>query len=511
MDKATEQQNNKRIAKNTLLLYFRMLLTMGVGLYTSRVILQTLGVEDFGIYNVVGGVVAMFSFLTASMSAATQRFISYNLGKGNLSDLRKIFSTSLLSHFLLALIIIIIAESFGLWLFYNKLQIPSYRMNAAFWTFQCSIVAAVIALVSVPYNAVIVAHEKMKAFAYISIIEALAKLAIAYSLTQAPIDKLIFYALLLAIVQIIIRFIYTAYCHKNFPESDFILVKDKRLFKEIFSFVGWTIFGQAGCMAAIHGESILLNMFFGPVVNAARGIANQVNFAINSFATNFQMAINPQITKTYASGNIQQHHSLIYASAKFSCLLLILLSIPILAETEFILTLWLKNVPDYTRSFVRIILITAIFDSTANAVAVSAQATGRIKYYQIACGLSLLLILPISYIFLKLGYNAKTVLFIHLAMTMLTQCVRISFLHHLINFDGIKMIRTVYAPCCAVFLCSLIPAYFITNLYQPSSLRFIANILSSLAFSSFLIIFLGMNKNERKSALNMIKKVRSKF
>lgn len=511
MEATAEQRNNKRIAKNTLLLYFRMLITMAVSLYTSRVILQILGVEDFGIYNVVGGVVGMLSFLTASMSMATQRFISFNLGLNNQDKLRRVFSTSLISHFFLAGLIVIVAETLGLWFLFQKLQIPETRLHAAFWTYQCSVLVAAISIISVPYNAAIVAHEKMKAFAYISIFEVLAKLIVVYSLLLAPIDKLIFYGVLLAFIQICIRCIYTIYCRKNFAETKFVFVKDRKMFKEILSFVGWTIFGQVGCMAATHGENILLNMFFGPIVNAAKGVANQVNFAINSFATNFQMAINPQITKSYAAGDMHKHYSLIYASAKFSCLLLIILSIPILVETEHVLKLWLKIVPANTVTFVRIVLVTAIFDSTANAVAVSAQATGRIKYYQIACGITLLMILPISYVFLKKGFDAKTVLVVHLMVTMLTQCVRVYFLHRLIRFSGWEMVKKVYVPCFLVFVVALLLPVFIATHFPSSNIRFCGNVVVSVLLTSILVLVLGMSRMERLYVHDVLKKIRSKF
>lgn len=511
MEKMTsQQQNNKRIAKNTLFLYFRMLLTMVVSLYTSRVVLQTLGVENFGIYNVVGSTIGIISFLTASMSTATQRFISFNLDLNNDEKLRKIFSSSLILHALLAILIVCIMETLGLWFFYNKLQIPENRIDAAFWVYQFSIFTSVISIIFVPYNALIVAHEKMKAFAYISFFEAFAKLIVVYLLIVSPFDKLIVYSIMLTCIQLLIGLLYTVFCRRHFTEAKFTFKQDKTIFKEIKSFIGWIIFGQFGCMCAIHGQNILLNMFFGPAVNAARGITNQVNFIINSFATNFQMAINPQITKSYATGNLERHHKLIYTSTKFSCLLTIFLSLPLLMETDFILQVWLKNVPNYTVTFLRITLIIAIFDSTANAVAISAQATGRIKYYQITCGFLLFMTLPTSYVLLRCGFEAKSVLFVHLFFTMLTQVARVSFLRYFIQFNILKMIKIVYIPCSLILLLSMILPTIIMNEYSQSFLRFIANTSLSFVVCATFIFLFGMNVDERKFLYSFIKK-RNKF
>lgn len=293
--------NNKRIAKNTLLLYVRTLFIMLVTLYTSRVVLNTLGVSDYGIYNVVGGVVAMFGFINASMSSATQRYITFALGKGDIADLRKIFSTALQIHVLIAALIVVLGETVGLWFMYTQMQIPADRMDAAFWVLQCSILSTVVMIISVPYNADIVAHEKMSAFAYISILEAVLKLAVVYVLVVFSYDKLVLYAFLILAVQLFIRFCYSRYCNKHFPESRYRHVWNKPLFKEMTGFAGWSMFENISFVCFSQGLNLLLNVFFGPIVNAARAIAFQVQNAIQQFLANFQMAINPQITKTYVS------------------------------------------------------------------------------------------------------------------------------------------------------------------------------------------------------------------
>ena len=506
MSNTLNQQKTKQIAKNTLFLYFRMALTMAISLYTSRIILRNLGVVDFGIYNVVGGVVAMLSFLTNAMTTGTQRFISFNLGIGNLERSRKVFSVCVSSHIFLALFVVLIAESLGLLFFYSKLQIPLNRLDAAFWVYQFSIATTFVSIVSIPYNAAIIAHEQMKAFAYISVFEAVAKLAIAFSISFVMFDKLFFYGLLIMMVQLAIRLMYTKFCKKNFAETKFSFCKDWSLFKEILSFFGWTLFGQMGCMAVTHGENILLNMFFGPVVNAARGIAIQVDAAISSFTVNFQVAVNPQITKSYAEGNLESHRRLIYVSAKYSCLLLILMSVPFLVETEHVLALWLGVVPENTVTFLRIILATKIFDSTANAVAVSAQATGQIKYYQIVCGIILFLALPISYFLSKMGYEAKYVLFTHFAISVMTQIARIAFLRKMVALSASDMLAKVYAPCFVVCILSFLTPMIVVNFMSPSLLRMLCVFASSMLGTLVLVFTIGMNENERKIVLEFIRR-----
>ena len=324
----TASENNKRIAKNTLLLYVRTLIVMLITLYTSRIVLNTLGVTDYGIYNVVGGVVAMFGFINGSMSSATQRYITFALGAGNRNNLQKVFSIALQIHALISVLIVILGETVGLWFMYTQMQIPADRMDAAFWVLQCSIASTVIMIISVPYNADIVAHEKMSAFAYISILEAVLKLSIVYMLVVFSYDKLIVYAFLVLAVQLLICLCYSRYCYRHFEESKYHHVWDKSLFKEMTGFAGWSMFGNLSAVLYSQGLNMLLNVFFGPVVNAARAVAVQVQSAIQQFVSNFQMALNPQITKTYAKGEMHEMHKLMFRSARFSFYLLFLLSLP---------------------------------------------------------------------------------------------------------------------------------------------------------------------------------------
>ena len=499
--------NNKRIAKNTLLLYFRMLFMMAVSLFTSRVVLNTLGVEDYGIYNVVGGIVAMFGFINGSMSSATQRYITFALGKGDKNRLQTVFSTTLQIHTLIAGVIVLLGETIGLWFLYNKMQIPADRMDAAFWVLQCTIIAAVVMIISVPYNADIVAHEKMSAFAYISILEVVLKLAIVYMLLVFSFDKLVLYAFLLLAIQILIRFCYSYYCNKHFEETKYKHVWDKALFKEMTGFAGWSMFGNLAAVLFGQGLNMLLNVFFGPVVNAARGIAVQVQNAVQQFVGNFQMALNPQITKTYAQGEM---HKLMYRSARFSFFLLFFLSLPVLFETKFILTVWLKIVPDNTVVFLRIMLCTSLIYTLSNPLIIANQATGKVRKYQAICGIILLMILPISYISLRLGLPAYSVFIVHFLMESLTQVVRMFLLRPLIGIRIRDYLRYIYSPVLWVIAVSVIlPAFVYFNMEDTVIRFFIVGIVCVLSVS-LTAYTLGLSSNERvfvkAKALGMLHK-----
>lgn len=503
-------ENNKRIAKNTLLLYLRMLFMMAINLYTSRVVLNTLGVEDYGIYNVVGGVVTMFGFINSSMSSATQRYITFGISKDNFENLQKIFSTTLQIHILIALIIVILGETVGLWFMYEKMQIPADRMEAAFWVLQCSIFSTVIVIISVPYNADIIAHEKMSAFAYISILEAILKLAIVYILIISSVDKLILYAFLLSAIQVLIRFCYSRYCNKHFKETIYKHIGDKILFKEMISFAGWSVFGNLSAVLFSQGLNMLLNLFFGPIVNAARAIAVQVQGAIQNFVLNFQMALNPQITKTYAKKEMNEMHKLMFRSARFSFYLLFFISLPILFETDFILTIWLKTVPENTVIFLRIIICTSLIYSLANPLIIANQATGKVKNYQIVCGGILLLILPISYICLKLGLPAYSVFIVHFIMEAIAQIGRMIMLRPLIKISIIEYIKNIYIPVILVVLFSTIMPFIVYKNLDASVIRFFTVCIVCFLSVGLIVYIVGLSKNERVFIHSKVQEVYNK-
>lgn len=489
--------NNKRIAKNTLLLYVRMLFMMAISLYTSRVVLNTLGVVDYGVYNVVGGVVAMFGFINGSMSSATQRYITFALGKGDMGRLRTVFSTALQIHFLIAFLIVVLGETVGLWFMCTQMQIPADRMDAAFWVLQCSIVSAVVMIISVPYNADIIAHEKMSAFAYISILEAVLKLAIVYALVLSPFDKLVFYAFLILGVQVLIRFCYSHYCNRHFPESKYSRVWDKKLFKEMTGFAGWSMFGNLASVLFGQGLNMLLNVFFGPVVNAARAVAVQVQSAVQQFVGNFQMALNPQITKTYAKGEMGEMHKLMFRSARFSFYLLFFLSLPVLFETNFILTVWLKTVPDNTVIFLRIMICISLIYTIANPLMVANQATGKVRKYQVVCGSILLMILPVSYVCLKLGFPAYSVFIVHFCMEAIAQFARMVLLRPLIGIRIRDYISNIYLRIVAVIALSVIVPFIVYINMGDTVLRFFA-VGAVCALSVGIVSYtIGLTDNER--------------
>ena len=488
---------NKRIAKNTLVLYVRMLFTMGISLFTSRVILQTLGVEDYGISSVVGGVISMFTFINAAMVSSTQRYLNFELVRGDANQLRSVFSTSLQIHALIALAIIVLSETVGLWFLNEKLVIPEARMTAAMWVYQCSILSCAVSIMSTPYNAVIVAHEKMSAFAYISILDVSLKLLVVYLLVVLPFDKLIILAILNLLVQLFIRYIYTIYCHRHFPESYFQFWFNKTLFKDMFGFAGWSFWGNLAAILYTQGLNMMLNIFFGPIVNAARGIAVQVQSAVQQFVGGFQTALNPQITKNYASNNLPQMHSLMFRSARFSFLLLFFLSLPVLMETNFILTLWLKTVPDDAVVFTQIMICISLIYTTANPCIIANQATGKVKIYQMVVGGILLLILPISYVVLKLGAPAYSVFIVHFCIESLAQFSRMYMLRKLIHLPLWQYMKNIYIPIVSTVVIAIILPLVVRMQVAEGWLRFLAvgfTCVLSVGASSY---FIGFTKQER--------------
>lgn len=490
--------NNQRIAKNTLMLYIRMLFTMLVSLYTSRVVLQTLGVEDYGIFSVVGGVITMFTFINSAMVSSTQRYLNFELATGNEDRLRSVFNTSVQIHALIALLIIVLGETVGLWFLLEKLVIPEARMSAAMWVYQCSIVACAVNIMSAPYNADIIAHEKMSAFAYISILDVSLKLLIVYLLLISPIDKLITYAILTLLVQLLIRYIYSRYCHKHFKESELEFRINKPLFKEMSGFAGWSFFGNLASILYTQGLNMMLNIFFGPVVNAARGIAVQVQSAVQQFVSGFQTALNPQITKNYAVGNLEQMHSLMFRSARFSFLLLFFLSLPVLLETDFLLTLWLKNVPENAVVFTQIMICISLIYTTANPCVVANQATGKVKLYQIVVGGILLTILPISYIVLKLGAPAYSVFIVHFCVESVAQFSRMFMLRKLIKLPLWQYLKNIYIPIVCTIVVAVICPLLVHLQMEEGWLRFIAVGFTCVASVGLSAFFIGFTKHERQ-------------
>ncbi len=471
---------------------------MGVSLYTSRVVLNTLGVEDFGIYNVVGGFVTMFGFLNSAMASATQRFLAFEIGRNDIRQLRNVFSMSVNIHFIIAFAIFIFAEIIGLWFVNTQLTIPYERMQAARWVYQFSIMALMVNMVSVPYNAIIIAHERMNVFAFVSIFEVSLKLLIVFMLQWFGFDKLKLYAVLMFAVALTIRIIYGMYCNFKFKESKFRYFWDKTLFKTLMSYAGWNLWGNAAGVIMGQGINILLNIFFGLVVNAARGIAFQVKAAINQFVSNFQMALNPQIIKSYAANDLKYMHQLIFQGAKYSFFLLFTLSLPVLLETQFILKLWLKIVPEYTVIFTRLVIINILVDCISGPLMTAAQASGNIKLYQSIVGGLLILNLPISYLFLKLGFTPEVTLYIAIVISIIALIARLRIISPLVNLDILSYLKAVLFRIIPVSVLGIVLPTIVYLSMQESIFRFLCIGMLTLISLAITIYYVGLNQTEQK-------------
>ncbi|MFQ2478247.1 oligosaccharide flippase family protein [Aeromonas caviae] len=493
----SNSKNNLRIVKNTMFLYFRMLLTLGVTLYTSRVVLNNLGVEDFGIYNVVGGIVTMMAFLSGAMSSATQRFLSFELGKKDTVQLHNVFKMSINIHWLIIFIVVLIAETLGLWFVNTQLVISSERLMAANWVYQCALFSFCCTVLGVPYNAAIIAHEKMSAFAYISIVDVLLKLIVVFWLAAHDGDKLQFYALLLSFVSVLILACYYGYARWQFAVTRFSWYWSTELFKTLFSYTGWNLFGNLAAVATNQGVNILLNLFFGATVNAARAIAFQVNSAITGFVTSLQMAINPQIVKSYASDNHVYMHQLIMSGSKYAFFLLYALALPILLQTDTVLTLWLVNPPDYTALFCQLILVDALLTSLSGSLMASVQATGNIKRYQAVIGGILLLNLPVSYLFLSNGGGAHTVFYVSIATSITALLFRFVLLKDLINLNVTQFFSKVIGRVIVVVLATFLPLSLLRLNTGNSIVDFVLTSMLIVTLTAIAMFMLGLERFER--------------
>ena len=455
----TKSNQNKRIAKNTLFLYFRMLFLMLISLYTSRVILEALGVEDYGIYNVVGGFVSMFALISAALTSACSRFLNFELGKGDLERQNIVFSTAVTIQWGLAIIVAVLSEAIGIWYVNNIMVLPPERLTAANWCFQFSIFNFCMNLITVPYNASIIAHEKMRTFAYIGLIQGFAQLGISFLVFFEPFDRLVFYALLLMILQFVIRYTYQVYCRKHFKECCYRFVLDKPLLKHMFSYSLWHLIGNGAAVLKNHGVNLVLNFFFGPTVNAAKGIANQVDHAVGQFVGNFMMAMNPQITKSYAKGDYSYMFSLVNKGARFSFYLLLFLSLPVIINADYILHFWLKQVPPYTIVFSQLTLIAMLINSLSKPLITAQNATGNVRNYQIVVGGVELLNLPFSYLCLYYGMPPTSVVFVSIFVSVLALGTRLIMLPlTLKGFQPLSFFKSVIVTCTSVaIIASIIP------------------------------------------------------
>ena len=495
-----------KIARNTLMLYVRMLVLMLVGLYTSRVVLGALGEDDFGVYNVVGGVVSMFTIISGALNSAVSRFITFEMGKGADAQLNKVYSTAVTIQLILAAVVVLLAEPLGLWFIDNKMTIDPSRIPAARWVLHFSLLAFVINLMSVPQMASITAHEHMSAYAYIGILDGLLRLGVAFLILHSPIDRLIYYAALMAGVVLIVRLAYGLYCRLHFEECRYRPVFDRPLIKEMFSFAGWNFIGVTSGVLRDHGGNILVNLFSGPAVNAARGLAVQLNGAVQGFVTNFMTAVNPQITKSYAAGEKEYMFSLVRRSSRMSFFLLFLIALPVIFNADYLLSIWLKEVPEHSSLFVQLFLIFALSESLSNPMITAMLATGNIRNYQLVVGGIQLLNLPVSYVCLRMGAIPEVTVIVAIIISQICMWARLLMLSKATGFPVLPFLEEVYFSVLFKVVCGSLVVPLILEAVKPAGfVGFLISASVCVLWSMLVIMTLGLQSDERKWLVNKIK------
>lgn len=488
-----------------MFLYIRMVFLMIINLYTSRVVLQCLGVEEYGVYNAVGGFISMFSMISAALSTAISRFLTYTIGEGNISKLKKVFSTSVIIQILLCVILVLLMETVGVWFLNTKMTIPEGRYIAANWVFQFSLITFTVNLLSVPYNAVLIAHEKMNAFAYIGIYEGLAALGIAFFLKCSPIDTLIFYAFLMCSVALSTRLIYGIYCKRHFEECTFSWIFEKSLLKDMLGFAGWNFIGVTSGVLRSQGINLLFNVYLGPIINAARGLAMQVLAAVNKFSGSFYTAIQPQITKYYAAKEYDAANGLVCRSSRLAFFLLMCLCLPLLWETDFLLGLWLEEVPIQTSVLTRIVLVFTLSEAFSQPLIYLMLATGNIKKYQIVVGGLCLLNFPVAWVLLHLGYSAAVAQATTIIFSWFSLFARLYMLHGLVNFPVFAFLKETLVKSLLVFALSSILPVMLTVLFDISWKRFIFNAIAMELVAIIVVVSIGLSQSERRWIFSKIR------
>lgn len=498
-------QNTRRIARNTLMLYVRMLVLMLVGLYTSRVVLNALGENDFGIYDVVGGIVAMFTIISGSLNSAVQRFITYEMGNGDEDRLNKVYSTAVIIQLLIAFIVVVIAEPVGIWFIGNKMTIDPSRIPAAIWVLHFSLASFVINLLSVPQMASITAHEKMSAYAYIGLLDGFLRLGVAFLISRSSSDRLVLYAALMMLSVLAVRAAYGIYCRMHFPECRFRVVKDVSLVKEMFSFAGWNFIGVSSGVLRDQGGKILINLFAGTAVNAARGVAMQLNGAVQGFVTNLMTAVNPQITKSYATGDHGYMFYLISRSSRMSYYLLFILALPVLFNTGYILDLWLKDVPAHSGLFVQLFLVYTLSESVSHPLITAQLATGKIRDYQLLVGGLQLLNIPLSYVFLKMGAIPEITVVVAIVISQTCLFARLYMLRGMIGLVPGDFMKEVYLNVCQVSAAALVLPLAVSPFLPDTILGFLSNVTLCVSSAIVSVLYIGLSRGERHELMNMLK------
>lgn len=498
--------NNKTLAKNTFMLYFRMLLVMGVSLFTSRIVLESLGVEDYGIYSVVGGIISMFSFVSASLSSAISRFLAFELGRGDSEKLKIIFSSSIYVILFLIIVVFVLAETCGVWFLNDKMNIPAERLYSANWVFQLSLFSLLINLFSIPYSACIIAHERVSAFAYIGILDVFLKLSVALILKYSPIDVLIYYGILMCSVSILMRLLYTYYCRRHFEECIFKLEYNKVIIKDMFGYAGWTFCGAGAWLMREQGINILLNIFCGPIINAAKAIADQVYSALYSFVCNFSVALNPQIIKAYALGDKNRMLKLVYIGCKFPYFLYLLLSMPVFINTEYILQLWLRDYPEYVIYFIKLLILFSMSEIISRPFATVQSSTGEIRNFELIVGFTQILNIPFSYVLLKIGYSPICVIIVAIIISQCCLFLKLLLIKKILDLSFKKFFISVYFRIIIVTIITYIVSY-LYNCFQNFGFEkfLISSLLSVVTTLLFTYIF-GINNEERNYVNICIKK-----
>lgn len=498
--------DNKRIAKNTIALYIRTFVSMVVSLYTSRKVLEALGVEDFGIFNVVGGIITLMSFINGSMSVATQRYLTYELGKGTEGQFNKVFNIAVRIHALIAVIVLIAAETIGVWFVNTNLNIPATRIGAANWVFQATILTTVLGILQTPYNAAIISHEHMHIYAYVGLGETFAKLFIVLGLLYYPYDRLAIWGFAVFAIQLCSSLFYRIYSTKKFGNCALKRhIMDIPTAKSMLGFTGWNMFGTVAWTLKDQGASVLLNIFGGPVVNAARGVSGQVTGAVKSLVGGFQSAVNPQLTKTYAANDSVATCRLLCKSSKFSYFLLLLISVPVLLEINFLLDVWLVEVPQYASLFTRIVILEALFDTLGGPMITSLMATGNIKWYQIVVGSILLLNIPVAYVLLKQGFNIVTPLVVSLIFVILGNISRLLFCRNMLGLSIRAYFREVLLPIGIVSILTFIVPFIVFCAMSEGWGRLFACSISCLILGVVVIYYCGFTMSERLFFNNMLR------
>lgn len=495
--------SNQRIAKNTLFLYLRSILLLLISLYTSRVTLQILGVDDYGIYQLVGGVVAMFNMLSGSLASASQRFITYSLGRDNLDGQKKVFSTCITLHVVLGIIVVIILEVLGIWFLENKLIIPPDRMNAARWVMQFSIATFFFNVISVPFNAAIIAHEKMNAFAFIGILEGVLKLGCVLILGFITADKLVYYSLFTFIIAILLRFIYSIYSHRRFEEARNIKWKiEKGTFKEMFAFAGWNMLGEGSMILRNQGIDVLLNLFFGVIVNAAKGISNQVQSAVHQFVANFTTAIRPQLVISIAQKDYKRTHSLIFHGSRLSFFLMMVFVVPLSVSTLEVMEFWLVDVPPFAVDMVKVSLLYLQSNTLSRFLIHSILAHGNIRNFQVTAGVTKLMALPIAYVVLKFGGSPLTGIWVNIALDFVCRGIELFFVNKNNGYDIKRHLQKADMTCWMVFVLAFVVSMVF---YKFVTTQLVVSCAFSLFITSMCIWFVGLDVSEKRVLSAQIK------